>query len=448
MIFLIIALAIIVIILAVLLFKKRQQLSRYQGLMDVEGEQSRIQTENEKILKEIENLEGKRAKINEETSIEINQLKSKKDNLKSEIIDLEDELEFQSFGLYKPIYDFETSDGYKAKLNEFRQLQKQLVKDKKAVHFASEWTVEGSKAKGKRMMNEQRRLMLRAFNGDCDALITKVKYNNFDRIRARISKSFEAINKLGKTQNCQITAKYLDLKMQELHLIHEYQEKRQAEIEEQREIRQQMREEERARRELEKAKRDAEKEENRYQTALEKARREMAKATGEQQQKLEAELERLNQLLIEAQENKERVLSRAQMTRSGHVYVISNIGSFGENIYKIGMTRRLDPMDRVKELGDASVPFSFDVHAIIFSEDAPGLENALHKEFSYKRVNQVNLRKEFFNVSLDEIRDIVHKNHGEIEFALVAEAKEYRETQSITSQVGHQNGKVLEKTLN
>jgi hypothetical protein len=122
---------------------------------------------------------------------------------------------------------------------------------------------------------------------------------------------------------------------------------------------------------------------------------------------------------------------RAQMTRSGHVYIISNIGSFGEHVYKIGMTRRLDPMDRVRELGDASVPFHFDVHAIIFSEDAPRLENALHRKFHDRRVNRVNQRKEFFNVTIEEIAEVVQQQHGEIAITLAAEAVDYRKTLAI-----------------
>lgn len=129
-----------------------------------------------------------------------------------------------------------------------------------------------------------------------------------------------------------------------------------------------------------------------------------------------------------AEDSNKRALSMAQQTKSGHVYVISNIGSFGEDVYKIGMTRRLEPLDRVKELGDASVPFKFDVHAMIYSEDAPDLENELHKEFENNRVNLVNRRREYFNVSLDLIEEVVLKNNSEIEFIKVPEAGEYRES--------------------
>lgn len=133
----------------------------------------------------------------------------------------------------------------------------------------------------------------------------------------------------------------------------------------------------------------------------------------------------------EAESRKERAISQAQLTKCGYIYVISNIGSFGENIYKIGMTRRLEPMDRINELGDASVPFKFDVHALIFSENAPELEAKLHNHFKDKAVNLVNLKKEFFNVSLSEIEKVVHENYAEIEFTQIAEAKDYRETLAI-----------------
>jgi hypothetical protein len=133
----------------------------------------------------------------------------------------------------------------------------------------------------------------------------------------------------------------------------------------------------------------------------------------------------LEQLVAEAHTNKERAISRAQQTRSGHVYVISNLGSFGTNVYKIGMTRRLDPMDRVWELSDASVPFDFDVHAIIYTDDAPGLENELHRRFTTRRVNMVNERKEFFHATIDEIAEVVRERCGDIELTLAAEAAEF-----------------------
>ena len=121
--------------------------------------------------------------------------------------------------------------------------------------------------------------------------------------------------------------------------------------------------------------------------------------------------------------------------KAGYVYVISNIGAFGENVFKIGMTRRLDPTERVDELGDASVPFNFDIHAMIFSEDAPKLEAALHQAFADRKLNMVNTRREFFNVTLDEIKNVVAKNFDRtVEFIDVAEAEQFRVSQKIKNQ--------------
>jgi hypothetical protein len=294
------------------------------------------------------------------------------------------------------------------------------------------------------MTNNFLKLVLRAFNGECDAAVMKVKYNNIQTMENRINKCYEDLNKLSQTTNCEITSQFLDLKLRELWLTHEYQEMKFEEQEEQRIIRERMREEEKALREFEKAKQDAEKEERRYQEALEKARRELESATGKTQEKLQDQIEDLQKKLSEAEANK-RAISQAQQTKSGHVYIISNIGSFGENVYKIGMTRRLEPMDRVKELGDASVPFPFDVHAMISCQNAPELESHLHKYFDNRRMNKTNQRKEFFRISLEEILQSVQGldrergiSKSEVRFTKVAEASEYRKTLAKERELQHQ----------
>lgn len=171
-----------------------------------------------------------------------------------------------------------------------------------------------------------------------------------------------------------------------------------------------------------------EREEELVRKALEKAQAQLAKASDEQRQKYEDQILQLNQKLTEAEEKNKRALSMAQQTKAGHVYVISNIGSFGENVYKIGMTRRLEPLDRVRELGDASVPFAFDVHAMIWSENAPVLEKALHKKFLQAQMNKVNPRKEFFKVTVADIKAEIAAMGLEASWTLAAEAREYRET--------------------
>lgn len=272
-----------------------------------------------------------------------------------------------------------------------------------------------------------------AFNGKVDTALAKVKSDNFGKIKQEITDAFYLVNHNGAPfRNARITHEYLDARLDELNWAVATYELQRQEREEQKAIREQMREEERAQREIEKAIQDAEKEERMLQKALEKARKELASANDEQRQQFEAQLAELEGKLKEAESRGQRALSMAQQTRRGHVYVISNIGSFGEQVFKVGMTRRLDPLDRVKELGDASVPFEFDVHAIIYSEDAPTLEKELHREFEQKAVNRVNPRKEFFRLPLVDIRHAVEtRGLSEVHWTMKAEAVEYHESLSI-----------------
>jgi hypothetical protein len=204
-----------------------------------------------------------------------------------------------------------------------------------------------------------------------------------------------------------------------------------------------MREEEKAQKEYEKAEREAAEEEMRYQKALEKAKKELGFASKEEMEALNDKIGQLEKNLLEAKEKKEKAISLSQLTKVGHIYVISNIGSFGEDVYKIGMTRRLDPLDRIRELGDASVPFQFDVHAIIYSENAPKLEYELHKRFEEKRLNRINGRKEFFKITLDEIEAFIKEHtNAEIQFTKLAEAKEFRETLNLLERLN----KVVERS--
>ena len=412
------------ILFTILYFKKSKKYndlySRFKDVIDLDTEKQKVQKE---ILDHSTRLDGLKEDYNSKRSIY--------ENLLKEVSILEEDLEFISFGIYKPHFDFDTSDKYKLEIADIRGRQKEVIKDKNAAICQTEWEVGGSKVEGRKMTNRNIKLILRAFNGESDSAILKAKWNNVIKMEERIKKAFEALNKLAEPNHIEITHQYLSLKLDELHVAHEYQEKLYAEKEEQRQIREQMREEERVQKEIEKAKKDAEQDENRYQKALDQARSELGDAHGEKVEQLNEKMKLLEEKLKEAQENKERALSRAQLTKSGHVYVISNIGSFGENVYKIGMTRRLEPIDRVKELGDASVPFAFDVHAMIYSENAPELENNLHKMFNESRLNLVNGRKEFFEVSLDDISSFVTQQDNQIEFTKLAEAKEYRESVAI-----------------
>jgi hypothetical protein len=216
------------------------------------------------------------------------------------------------------------------------------------------------------------------------------------------------------------------------------------EQEEQRRIKEQIREEEKAKREFEKAIKDAQKEEETLKKLIEKAQKEVSLANDEQKAIFDEKLKELELKLKTAEEKNQRALSMAQQTRSGNVYVISNIGSFGEDVYKIGMTRRLEPLDRVKELGDASVPFEFDVHAMIYCEDAPSFERSLHKKFLRLQLNKVNPRKEFFKVSLSDIRSEIEKMNINAKWTMTSEAKQYKESLVIEESIKQDKNKQIE----
>lgn len=277
------------------------------------------------------------------------------------------------------------------------------------------------------------RFVVDAFNGRVDAILSRTKHDNYGTLEQEIRDVFSFVNLNGEAfRNARILPAFLDARLAELKWAVVAQELRLREREEQRQIKEQIREEERARREYDRAMKEAQREESILRQALEKARREVESATEEKRLQLEQQLADLALKLSEAEAKNLRALSMAQQTRKGNVYIISNIGSFGEDIFKIGMTRRLEPMDRVRELGDASVPFDFDVHAIIPSEDAPALESDLHNAFSDLRVNQVNHRKEFFRVPLQRVRELVQQKGVDASFTMTAEAFQYRESQAIS----------------
>lgn len=353
------------------------------------------------------------------------------EKLTKELSLLEETSEIISYGLYEPHFDFDTSEKYKKALLKVREQEKFLIKNETATHSSTTWTVNGSASEGKKQTKNYIKLMLRAFNGECEALMADVRWNNVSKMEMRLQKAHEAINKLGETHKIEITQNYSQLKMDELRLTHEYQEKLHREKEEARRIQEQIREEQRIQKDIDKALKDSDDEEKRYIKALEQARKEIEKAQGEKLEEVKTRMNELEKELENARMQKQRALSMAQLTKAGHVYVISNIGSFGENVYKIGMTRRLEPLERIRELSGASVPFQFDVHAMLFSEDAPALENMLHKEFYNHRINMINERKEFFNVHINEIENVAKKYQKDVEFIRVAEARDYRESSAI-----------------
>lgn len=280
------------------------------------------------------------------------------------------------------------------------------------------------------------RFVLDAFNGKTDTILARVRQDNFGILEQQIRDAFSLVNHNGGAfRNARITEEYLASRLNELKWAAAATALRERDREQQRQIREQMREEERARREIERALREAAREEEALQRAMAKVQAQVARANEEQRAMFEAQLAELQTKLLEAEEKNQRALSMAQQTKAGHVYVISNIGSFGENVFKVGMTRRLEPNDRVRELGDASVPFPFDVHAMIWAEDAPALEHALHKRFLAAQINKVNPRKEFFRIPLSELKQAVEEEGLKATWTLAAEASQYRETLAIEQEL-------------
>lgn len=358
---------------------------------------------------------------------EINELNSTIKGLKKSIITFSDEILVQNFGLYEPRYSFLNADSYKAELTNIRNMQKAMIKDGSAVSGSADWQVNGSVVRGRKMIKDMQKLLLRAFNSECDEIINKVKYNNFDSSVKKMERSFNAIAKLGVTMAISITSDYYDLKIQELQLALEYQIQKQREKEEKAELRAQQREEARLQKELKEQRKNIDKERKHYEQALSNINKQLSSSSDEDTEDLNKKKEEIIQSLSDIDTKIKNIDYREANQKAGYVYVISNIGSFGEGIYKIGMTRRLNPQERVDELGDASVPFKFDVHAMIFSEDAPALEAALHRAFEDRKLNLVNQRREFFRVSLDEIKDVVKNNFDKtVEFVDVPDADQYR----------------------
>jgi hypothetical protein len=281
------------------------------------------------------------------------------------------------------------------------------------------------------------RFVLDAFNGKVDSALSNVRHNNFGKLQQEIADAYSLVNEHGKAfRNARILPAYLEARQSELKWAVAVLELQQQEREEQRRIKQEMQEEERARREYEKAMQQAQKEEQLLRKLMAEAQEQLKTASDAERAQYESKIQELEAKYREAEEKNQRALSMAQQTKRGHVYIISNVGSFGDDVFKIGLTRRLEPLDRVKELGDASVPFDFDVHAMIYNDNAPRLETTLHQVLADFQVNKINFRKEFFRVGIKDIRDVLNKIGVEAKWTMTAEAREYRETLALEREKG------------
>ncbi|WP_392420403.1 DUF4041 domain-containing protein [Edwardsiella piscicida] len=440
---------------------KSRQLEKYSSVIDAEAEAKQLlATATVQADETIEQAKNIALTLEREASALLNDAEMKVECLQSDIANLRvsyaekkviyndlekaisiyrEDVEFSEIGMYEPHFDFDTSEKFKLAIKKNRDQQKEMLRIKNlngAIWCGTDWSVHNSRSEGKKMTTRAINLTARAFNGECDAAIANCTFKNWSIMYDRIHAAFNKINSLNEVNDIHISRDYLELKTQELDLVHHYKMKKQAEKEEQREIRAQMAEDRKVQQEIDRAIKEADAEEMRAQKALDKARKEMEakieKMTAEQAEAYQEKIDALQAALSDAERKGQKALSMAQQTKRGHVYIISNIGSFGEDVFKIGMTRRLDPQDRVNELGSASVPFLFDVHAMIHSEDAPALENSLHQFFDSKRTNLINRRKEFFSVSLQEIKSAVCEIAGNnVDFVETVAAQHYYETLAI-----------------
>lgn len=396
-------------------------------IQDIEANQSKLATLEESIEKEKSKIEHDIEERISKKSIELNQLHSEISKVKNELKNKKEEIEnleplvtvvnIDTKGL-----DLATSQELKNILSKYKLEEAELVKDNTAVDVLI--------YDDKKFITTQVRQILRSFNAECDLAISNVTLKNIDTMRNKILRSYEALNKIYKSDGVQITKSFLENKLQQLITAHSYQEKLEDEREQKKLIQEQLKEEEKVRREIEREKAKIEKDETQFKNEISKLMKYLQKTDNEVEKTLYIDkIKECEEKLSELETVKSDVLNREKNTRAGFVYIISNIGSFGENIFKIGMTRRLEPMDRIKELSSASVPFEFDVHALIFSDDAPSLESILHNTFREYEVNKVNHRKEFFSIPLEKIEKVVTEHHNAtVQWNYDAAAEEYRES--------------------
>lgn len=369
-------------------------------------------------------IEDRKRSLEDEVGIKLGMLRDlegKVAEAKARIVATEDTELLQEAGVYSYFHPLTDVVAYQDRLKALQEDVKAMNrKDGGAIEAATGWTVNGSAAEGRAMVRDFSKLMLRAFNAEADSLVRQLKPYKVSGAIERLRKVAETIEKLGKRMDIRITHGYLVLRIKELQLYADFLQKQAEQKADERAERERLREERKAQQELEREKARLEKERQHYQNAITAL---LAKGD-------EDAANRLREKLGEIERAINDVDYRAANIRAGYVYVISNIGSFGESLIKVGMTRRLDPMDRVRELSDASVPYNYDVHALFFSNDAVGIEAAMHTRLANSRVNLVNLRREFFNATALDAKRHLSELAGELlTFQDVAEALEYRQSQ-------------------
>ncbi|HDB7476241.1 TPA: DUF4041 domain-containing protein [Staphylococcus aureus] len=391
----------------------------------------------------LQNLKEKNKSINIENQKikrEIQELKNLKKDLISSIEEGTKELEHITSYLNDELFKYDIELTYPFDLVEVDSSQintyiKKLQMKEKELLNLEEVKIFNVSTENKRHQNAQAKQIIRLFNVETSQLINKVNSKNIESMQNKIFKSYEGINKIFETDNVRIPETLLDIKLEMLDLMHKYQVKIEDEKIIRREERARLKEIEQAEKEMEKKLKELDKDIRHHNNEIKKLTMYLNNTDLQVEKELYIEkIRELDQSLKNLNSERENVEDRKDNAQSGFVYIISNIGSFGENVYKIGVTRRLEPMDRINELSSASVPFEFDVHALIFSENAFELKNKLHEYFKKYKVNKVNGRKEFFKVNINEIKDKVLSEHNStVQFIDEPKAIQYRETLRLTS---------------
>lgn len=331
----------------------------------------------------------------------------------------DDEAMLQEVGIYRYHHPLENAAQFKERLSSLQDEIKQAIKDGDAVLASDMFTFNNSLARGRKMTGDLSKLMLRAYNSDVDSAVRALRAGNVEAAKKRVNRTVDAVAKLGSMMEMRINPDYHELRLREIELTADFAIKKQEEKEAEREERARLREEKRVEQELAAKRAELDKERTHILNALQ-ALREAGDHAGVAE--LEAKLADVDGAIEDND-------YRAANVRAGYVYVISNKGTFGTGVIKIGMTRRLEPMDRVRELGDASVPFPFDVHALFFADDAVTLEGELHQHFADRRLNHVNLRREYFFATPSEVRDVLAAKVGNLlEFTEKPDAEQYNQS--------------------
>lgn len=403
-------------------YAQLQALAEGYGAMEVHDVQKQVEQERS-------NLGTARLAV-QAAEKNVAELAQQAAELRGQVLVLEETLLLESFALYVPKFKLNASHEYKTRLDSVREHQKTMIKNGDAATGNTGWEVNGSKTEGRKLVNDMIKLVVRSFNNEADYCVDNVKFDNIELGEKRIRQSFDTCNRLGRVMTVRLSDRYLNLKLDELRLAHEFLIKKQEEKEEAKRVREELREQQKLEQEIRAAREKIAKERKHFAAALRDLNARLAKvATEEERALLLVKIAEVEAGKAELDSEEKVIDYREQNAKAGYVYVISNIGAFGEGVYKIGMTRRLEPMERVDELGDASVPFWFDVHAMVFSDNAPALEAKLHERFAAGRLNKVNGRKEFFRADIAEIESVIRANYDSVvEVTHEAAAEQFRES--------------------